>query len=313
MSTSPWLVDGRYRNLDPFEIRGWREVRRWRRDRAASGWKPTGAPAPVVAPDLARLRAPPGPQATWIGHATYLVQVDGVNVLTDPVWGHAGLSWLKRAGVPREVPPGVPWEAMPRVDLVVVSHNHFDHLEGLTFARLPRGTPVLCPEGLGGWFRRRGYRDAREVPWWETTKAAGLDVTAVPAQHWSRRGLNDVAKSHWCGWAFGSERRVYFAGDSGWFRGFSLIGERAPADVAILPVGAYEPRWFMKDVHMNPEEAVEAYVAVRARRLLPMHWGTFRLTDEPLDEPPRRLRAAWEARAPGGSLAIPAVGETVAL
>lgn len=310
---SRWKVDGRYTNLDPFELRGFRDVQRWRRERRARGWKPTGEAARVVEPDLARIRSPPGPQATWIGHASWLLQMDGRNVLLDPVWGHAGLSWVKGAGVARERRPGIPWDALPKIDLVAVSHNHYDHLDDATIRRLPRSTPIAAPSDLGGWFRRRGFRDVHEVAWWESDTVGGVALTSVPAQHWSRRGLLDVAKSHWCGWILEGERRVHFAGDSGAFSGFREIGARLAPQVAILPIGAYEPRWFMQPVHLDPDEAVLAYRDLKASSFLPMHWGTFRLTDEPLDAPPLRLAEAWKREAPTGRVDIPAIGETVAL
>jgi L-ascorbate metabolism protein UlaG (beta-lactamase superfamily) len=228
---------------------------------------------------------------TWVGHATYVVQVGGLRVLTDPVWSR------RIVGVrPRFVPPGVAWSELERVDAVVISHNHYDHLDAPTVRRLPRDTPVLVPAGLAAWFRRRGFTDVTDLDWWESVDVGGVSFDFVPAHHWSRRTLTDTCRTLWGGWVLTAPtgRRVYFAGDTGYGHWFSEIAGRYPGiDVALLPVGAYHPAWFMRPVHMGPEEAVRACADLGARHLASMHWGTFAMTSEPVLEPLHRLRAAW--------------------
>nr|BFE98506.1 MBL fold metallo-hydrolase [Streptoalloteichus tenebrarius] len=256
-------------------------------------------------PDLASGSA----SVTWVGHATYALRLGGACVLTDPVWS------ARIPGVPRRItPPGLAWSALPPVDAVVISHNHYDHMDAPTLRRLPRTTPVLVPAGLGTWFRRRGFRAVVELDWWESAEVAGLRFDFVPVHHWSRRALFDTCRSLWGGWVVTAPDgpRLFHAGDSGYGPFFAEIGQRLPGiDVAMLPVGAYHPRWFMKAVHMDPDEAVRAAGDVGARRMATMHWGTFVLSGEPLLDPLLRTRAAWrEAGRDREDLWDLAVGET---
>ncbi|QGK69768.1 MBL fold metallo-hydrolase [Allosaccharopolyspora coralli] len=246
---------------------------------------------------------------TWVGHASYVIRLGGATMLTDPVWSH------RIPGVPRRLtPPGVGFDELPTVDGVLVSHNHYDHLDAPTIRRMPRGTPMLVPAGLGRWFRRRGFTDVRELDWWDSTEVAGHRVDFVPSHHWSRRSAWDACRSLWGGWVITGESgvRVYHAGDSGYGDRFAEIGERFPGiDVAMLPIGAYAPRWFMRSVHVDPPEAVRAMRDVGARRLATMHWGTFALSREPVLEPLDWVRQAWqEAGLPRRDLWDLAVGET---
>ncbi|WP_344135737.1 MBL fold metallo-hydrolase [Saccharopolyspora halophila] len=245
---------------------------------------------------------------TWVGHATYLLRAEGATVLTDPVWS-TGIP-----GVPRRMtPPGVAFDDLPPIDAVVISHDHYDHLDAPTVKRLPRGTPVLVPAGLGGWFRRRGFTDVRELDWWESVAVGDLTFDFTPARHWSRRGPHDTCRSLWGSWVItGARHRAYFAGDTGYGPHFAEIGRRYPGiDVAMMPIGAYDPRWFMKPMHMNPEEAVRAVGDLGAERAATMHWGTFALTREPVVEPLNRVRKAWrEAGSDPAALWDLAVGET---
>lgn len=236
---------------------------------------------PVTAQDTA---------VTWVGHATYVVRMAGATVLTDPVWSP------RIPGVPRRLtPPGVAFSELPPVDAVVLSHNHYDHLDSPTVLRLPRSTPVLVPAGLGRWFRRRKFTEVVELDWWQSAEVAGLTFDFAPAQHWSRRGPRDTCRSLWGSWVIsGPEHRVYHAGDTGYGPHFAEIAQRYPdIDVAMVPIGAYDPRWFMKPVHMDPEEAVRAVADLGAKYAATMHWGTFVLTREPVTEPLTRVRKAW--------------------
>ncbi|MFF5899027.1 MBL fold metallo-hydrolase [Streptomyces argenteolus] len=229
---------------------------------------------------------------TWAGHASWVVRIGGLTVLTDPVWSRRIL------GTPARITPvGVRWEELPRIDAVLISHNHYDHLDAPTLRRLPRDTPLLVPAGLGRWCRRRRFTCVTELDWWESVELGGVRFDFVPSHHWSKRTLLDTCRSLWGGWVLGapSGRRIYFAGDTGYGHWFEEIGRRHPGlDLAMLPIGAYEPRWWLSDVHTDPEEAVQAFEDLGARAMAPMHWATFLLSAEPVLEPLTRLRTAWQ-------------------
>jgi L-ascorbate metabolism protein UlaG (beta-lactamase superfamily) len=245
---------------------------------------------------------------TWIGHASYVVRTGGLTILTDPVWSR------KIPGVrARLTPPGVPLSGVGRVDAIVISHNHYDHLDAPTIKQLPRDTATFVPARLGAWFRRRGFTNVVELDWWESVHLGAVELSFVPAHHWSRRTLTDTCKTLWGGWVFTSgDAKVYFAGDTGYGHWFTEIAAHHPGiDLALMPVGAYEPNWFMKPVHTNPDEAVQACRDLGARRMATMHWGTFVLSAEPLLDPVRRAAVAWEeAGRPRADLWDLAVGET---
>ncbi|MEO6443998.1 MAG: MBL fold metallo-hydrolase [Gemmatimonadaceae bacterium] len=259
---------------------------------------------------------------TWVGHSSFLIQLDGVNLLTDPMWSDRA-SPLSFLGPKRLVPPGIPFDALPPIDAVLLSHNHYDHLDAPTVRHLARRYPDTAwftPLGIAPFVRARGASSVAELDWWEEASLGGVRVACTPAQHFSARGLRDRGRTLWCGWSImGPTRRVFFAGDSAYHPEFVRIGERhGPFDITMLPVGAYEPRWFMQPVHMTPEEGVRAHLDVCAPHesrgstvMVPMHWGTFRLTDEPMDEPPARARAAWDAEGlPERALWLLSHGET---
>jgi len=253
------------------------------------------------------------PTATWVGHSTLLVRMDGATFLTDPIWSERA-SPISFLGPKRRVPPGVPFEALPPIDFVVVSHSHYDHLDLPTLRRLSNGrTLFLVPLGLAALLEGEGIGPVRELDWWDETPVAGVSVHCVPARHWSRRTAFDGDETLWSGWvAEGPAHRVYFAGDTGYTTDFREIGRRlGPFDLAGLPIGAYEPAAMMQTVHLNPEEAAQAAMDVGARHVVAIHWGTFDLTDEPLDEPPVRFRAAAKAVGLADRDAwVLAVGET---
>ncbi|XXF79063.1 MBL fold metallo-hydrolase [Myxococcaceae bacterium GXIMD 01537] len=303
----------RFKNLDGSGPHPFANVFKWGVVDKLAGRRrkaPAHAPVPRVEPDLAVLATPPAPgegaRLTWLGHASWLVQLDGVSLLIDPVLRDA-----INVVIRRNVPPGVPVEKLPPIAASLVSHNHYDHLDLPTLVEV--GAPVVT--GLGQSPVFKGTRlSCTELDWWQSTQVGPVKVSYVPAQHWSRRGLNDANEMLWGGFVVeGTSARVYHSGDTAWFEGFAEIGRRFPGiDAALLPIGAYDPQWFMSKQHMNPEEAVRAYEALGAARFLAMHWGTFKLTDEPLDEPPRRLDAEWSRRGlPREHLHVLAVGESL--
>lgn len=266
--------------------------------------------APLVPWDRRALEE--NPSVTWIGHSTLLVRMDGVTFLTDPIYSERA-SPLSFAGPKRLVPPGVPLDALPRVDFVTLSHDHYDHTDLPTIEALARrGTRFVGGLGMGDLVRSVGG-EVVELDWWQSTRTGNVDVHCVPAQHFSGRSFTGQGRRLWAGWVVaGPTRRFYHAGDTGWFDGFAEIGRRlGPVDLAAVPIGAYDPPEIMRFVHLNAEEAVRAAVDVGARLAVAMHWGTFDLTDEPIDEPPRRFRAAAEVAGLGADRAwVLAVGET---
>jgi N-acyl-phosphatidylethanolamine-hydrolysing phospholipase D len=255
------------------------------------GWK-----IPFVKTDAAALKANRGePTATWIGHSAFLVQLAGKNVLVDPQFSQRA-SPVQFAGPKRIVELPITIEELPPIDLVLVSHNHYDHLDVDSVKRLaalPTGSPLfLVPLGLKSWFNGLGIERVEEYDWWQSRVEGPLKLTLVPVQHWSKRTLWDTNKTLWGGWVIeGGGLKVIHTGDLGYSRDARDIGERlGPFDMAFIPIGAYAPRWFMKTMHVDPAEAVQLRADLRASRAVGMHWGTFEnLTDEPLDEPPAVL------------------------
>jgi L-ascorbate metabolism protein UlaG (beta-lactamase superfamily) len=246
-----------------------------------------------------------------VGHASFALRLGGLTVLTDPIW-----SMRIQGVVPRLRPPGIALEAVGPVDLVTVSHDHYDHLDLPTLKRIGPRARYVVPLGVGATLREAGLPDVVELDWWQSHTLRSLEVTLVPARHWSMRMPWTRNESLWGGFVLRApEAVVYHAGDTGFFNDFKDIGERiGTIDHALLPIGAYEPRWFMEPQHMNPEDARRAFELLGARTLVAMHWGTFRLTDEPVGEPPWRVRALWEASGDDPSrLWVLDLGETRAL
>jgi L-ascorbate metabolism protein UlaG (beta-lactamase superfamily) len=306
-------MPARYANLDPRHgPHGLRDVLRWSVVDRLTGRRriaPPGPHAPSAAKNLEAIHRPDGaPRVTWIGHASFLATLSSASFLVDPVFTRriAGL-------IPRHGEVGLLPRDLPGLVALLVTHNHYDHLDAPSVRALPRDLAVFVPEGLAVWFRRRGFRHVTEMRWWDCAVAGPLTITFVPARHWSRRRFADVNRSGWGGFVVeGGGVTLYHAGDTGWFDGFLAIAERFPTiDLALLPIGAYAPAWFMEPNHMNPEQAIDALQVLRARAMVPMHWGAFQLTDEPLTEPIEWLRRAWERRRPVARLHVLAVGETI--
>ncbi|BBN19730.1 N-acyl-phosphatidylethanolamine-hydrolysing phospholipase D [Marchantia polymorpha subsp. ruderalis] len=282
--------------------------------------------------EIGRLMKPPVGlvQTTWVGHATFLVQFDGLNVLTDPVWSDrcSPTQWV---GPKRFMPVPFAQKELPPIDAVIISHNHYDHLDERTVKELGNKPLYLVPSGVKSWFTSLGITNVVELDWWQEhrvdfpdgDRVRSLRAVCTPCQHFSGRGAFDRNKTLWCSWVLeGQTKRVYFAGDTGFCtvpRGcehpggvpsieavpsavnlpvcpaFEEIGKRfGPIDISFIPIGAYSPRYFMSSVHCSPEDAVAIHMAVGSKQSVAMHWGTFALTDEPIMEPPLRLRNELE-------------------
>jgi len=254
---------------------------------------------------------------TFVGHATFLIQVAGLNLLIDPVYA-ARASPVAFAGPRRVRAPGVRFDDLPTIALVLLSHNHYDHCDLGTLRALGRRFHplVVTPSGNGRLLRSAGIGHVEEIDWWQSAGEAPLPITLTPAQHFSSRNMFDRNRALWGGFLIEADgRRILFAGDSGYGPHFRDIAARlGPIDLALLPIGAYEPRWFMKEIHMNPAEAVQAHLDLAARQSIAMHFGTFQLTPEGIDEPVRELaRALRERRVPAERFRTVEVGESVRL
>jgi N-acyl-phosphatidylethanolamine-hydrolysing phospholipase D len=289
-------------NLRPHPPHGLLDILRWK-----SGLPPyekpllpdaPDTPAEIVPLDVRMIATPPeiGWRITWLGHASFLLQGAGVSLLVDPVFSSycapLPLPSLRRL---RETPCDL--AELPPIDAVLITHSHYDHLDLPTLRCLGKQTRLVVPEGHAQWFGRVGFSNIIEIPWFSSHELApGVTVTSTPARHFTARSLWDRDRAHWCGWLLeGAGCSIWHAGDSGYCVGFQEIGERlGPVDFGMIPIGAYQPRRIMRSMHMNPQEAVQAFLDSRCRRAVAMHWGTFRLTDEPMGEPPLLLAEALQ-------------------
>lgn len=276
---------------------------RWRRERRAQGLPQAPAAGYAafarewsMAPDFAQA----GERIWWLGHSTLLLQIDGLRVLTDPVLSERA-SPLSFVGPARKLPCVTSVAALPDIDLVLISHSHYDHLDRISVQQLARRSraqaqPIhfIVPLGLGDKLRSFGADNVHELDWWQAFDFRGLRVRATPAQHWSARTPWDRNRTLWCGFTVhGSQRGFYFAGDTGYWHGVPEIVERCGRiDLAALPIGAYAPRWFMKGQHIDPAQAVQMHLELAAQHSIAIHWGTFELADDALDEPPQKLAIA---------------------
>lgn len=286
--------DGRtFFNPDASAGRSFGDFLRWQRTSRPTPW-PRWVENRAV-PSLPAALEPGGIALTFVNHITYLLQFRGLNLLTDPVYSER-VSPVQWSGPRRVRAPGLAFEALPRIDVVLVSHNHYDHLDLDTLRRLDAGHRPLFLTGLGNraFLEEHGLGQVRELDWWDSSAQLGARFTYTPAQHWSGRGISGRNRSLWGGFAIEADgRKVFFAGDTGYWRHFrDLRARMGIMDLALLPIGAYEPRWFMGEQHMNPEEAVRAHLDLEARLSVGTHYGCFQLTDEGIDAPLHALDAA---------------------
>ena len=286
-----------YKNVDP----EYRRASYWARLHSlvvGSTWLVTErrvAALPPGTPDWGLLRnGARTPTVTWIGHSTVLVQLDGVTFLTDPNWGQRSGPFSGFIGVRRYTPPGIALDDLPPIDFVLISHDHYDHLDEPTVRRLAHKFDPLfiVPKGIKSWLTDRDINRAVELDWGESVVVKGLTVVCTPAQHGGGRTALDQGRRLWSSWAVLGSKRFYFGGDTGYYRHFKQIGDAlGPFDLAALPIGSYTPREIARPVHISPEEAIQASLDLRATHFVGVHWGTFALAREPYDEPPARLRA----------------------
>lgn len=225
---------------------------------------------------------------TWIGHSTFLIQMNGLNMITDPVWA-------KRMGFQKRLTePGISIADLPVIDIVFISHGHYDHLDFRTLRRLKGNPSFFVPVGLGASFTIRGFKKVIESEWYDSFVYDDLTFSFVPAQHWTKRTVTDTDTSQWGGWIIESqERSIYFVGDTGYFRGFQEIAKKFSIETVLMPIGAYEPEWFMKASHLNPEDAIQAFIEMNGTTFIPMHYGTYHLADDTGPEALERLDAEW--------------------
>lgn len=288
---APHQHEGRYYNpWAPFEPSIWGLFKAFLSPNPYDRSSPPQVPIQALAPSAVQGRVD-GLQVSWLGHATSLIQQGDSRVLTDPHLSDSALFY------DRDTPPALRADALPPIDLALISHNHYDHLDEDTVRAMPAGQNWVVPLGVKRWFAERGREQVVELDWWQQAEVAGWQVTCVPLQHWSTRWGVGTDETLWCGWLLErGSRRLIFVGDSGYFHGFAEIGRRyGPIDVAILPIGAYSPRGYLGYQHMDPAQAWRATEDLQARYLIPVHWGAFDFSQEPLDEAPKELRRAMAA------------------
>jgi len=254
---------------------------------------------------------------TFIGHATFLIQAEAGNILTDPMFSKRAGPW-NLFGPRRVRPPAIAFDALPSISIVLLSHNHYDHCDVRTLRTLARRFDpiVITPLGNAPLVRLVGLRRVEELDWWQPAATTALPITLTPAHHFSARGALDRNRALWGGFVIvAGRKRIYFAGDTAYAPFFADVRHRlGPIDLALLPIGAYEPRWFMKSVHMNPAEAAQAHLDLQARASIGMHFGTFQMTTEGIDEPLHALNRAREAQGVSEALfRTLGFGETVFL
>ncbi len=279
---------------------GFKEVGKYGRERMPDKWRfvddlnsqtrqiPTANPEDI--------------QYTFINHSSFLIQWNGINILTDPIWSKR-CSPFQWAGPRRMRPPGIAYENLPPIHLILISHNHYDHLDKLTFKRLVRDyqPQVVAPLGLAHLLTKWGANQVTELDWWQTSVFQGLAITATPCNHFSSRGLFDRDKTLWAGYGLNDKKRnIYYTGDTGYSDVFTQIGEKlGPFDLSFIPIGAYKPEWFMSPIHISPSQAVQVHHDVMSKKSVAMHFGTFPLADDNPDTSTSELKRQLELKGLG--------------
>jgi L-ascorbate metabolism protein UlaG (beta-lactamase superfamily) len=289
----------RFSNIDPHAAIGGNVLRwQWEKFRAGLPKPPRGGYAAFA--DQWRVPADfsqdLNSRVWWLGHATVLLRIGGLHIITDPQLSERA-SPFSFIGPKRFVAAPADVPHLPKIDVLLISHNHYDHLDAPTVRALLRANPAMAcyvPLGLKPWFEKRGAKNVYELGWWHKHGFQDLEIHCVPAQHWSARSLFDRNETLWCGWVVkGHGLNFYFSGDTGYSPHLQEIASRlGPPDLAALPIGAYEPRWFMRTQHVDPPEAVQLHRELKVRHSLAIHWGTFELADDSLDAPVVALQQA---------------------
>jgi N-acyl-phosphatidylethanolamine-hydrolysing phospholipase D len=313
---------GRFFNLCERSARGFSDVLRWKlglgpKEALARPLRPLlNGTVPRKPADLDRIHKPDptGIQLTWIGHASFLLQAAGRNLLIDPVFAEH-CAPLPLPSLRRISAPGLRLEELPGIDAVVITHSHYDHLERSSIERFAASARFFAPSGVGQILRSWGAKQVTEASWMETIACGSITLRCLPSRHFSARTLWDRNRTLWCGWRIETPdgRAVHHLGDTGYATFYAeLAAQVGPPELALIPIGAYRPRWMMSPVHVDPSEAVQLHRDLGARASLAMHWGAFQLADEPPHEPPVLLaEAAREAGLAEGEFRCAAVGETV--
>lgn len=282
-----------FENIGDVKAKGGKDLLKWMMNRERQSWTLEGNAS--FGPK-AQEKVTSGVHITFVNHSTFLIQTNGLNILTDPIWSER-TSPVSFAGPKRMRPPGIRFEDLPTIDLVLISHNHYDHLDVPTIKNLiEKFDPhFITPLGVGAFIGNLGSENVLDLDWWEKHQfTQELSIASVPAQHFSGRGIFDRDATLWCGYIIRSQTGdIYFAGDTGYGELFTTIGNRYPnIEVALLPIGAYLPKWFMSPIHISPEEAVKAHQDVGAKVSIGMHFGTFPLADDGPEQAKSDLRAA---------------------
>lgn len=302
-----------FKNISNVRARGLNDVVRWSVTGNPGEWQ-------QLSEQDVETRQPDPPEEgeiaiTFINHATFLIQVNGFKILTDPIWSDRAspFNWI---GPNRMRPPGVKFDDLPGIDAVLISHNHYDHLDLPTVRRLKEtfDPQFIVPLGVGAFLKQNGISKIVELDWWQQfILGEDLNISSVPAQHFSGRGLTDRDKTLWSGYVIENDAgNVYFAGDTGYDGFFPEIDERfGPIETALIPIGAYRPRWFMEPIHVDPEQAVQIHLDVQARQSIGIHFGTFPLADDGMTEPLEDLQSAKEKfNIPSGEFTTLKEGQT---
>lgn len=302
----------RFKNPSGQEAKGFKDLFKWMTAREKTPWTKNMdiefGEAPDSSPDPDKIII------TFVNHSTFLIQYKGINILTDPIWSKR-TSPFQWAGPERMRPPGIRFDDLPNIDLIIISHNHYDHLDEKTMKGLSEkfDAKVISPLGVSAFIKTLGIKDAQDLDWWETSEYGGLKITSVPAQHFSGRGMFDRDATLWAGYVIESdEKKIYFAGDTGYDeKMFSEIGEKfASIDVSLIPIGAYKPKWFMSPIHVSPEEALLIHKDVKSKISIGMHFGTFPLADDAQKDPINDLKIGLaESEIDENTFIIPVEGD----